>query len=134
MISSSVYCITMIPQLEYKMGSRSVRLLKTQLYQKFVRLLPKRVWNDLQRLLPVGEEEELRRLGGVGGPVNLLAAAVRVECVDEADEEVGHVSAPEDVREFGGVRLACSEHEVELVCWSYSTYCAHARDLVAFAH
>ncbi len=89
---------------KYK-GSRSVRLLKAQLYQEFVRLFSERVWNDLQRFLPVGEEEELRRLGGVGGPVRLLAA-VWVECVHEPDEEVSHISTAKHVCEFGGVRLA----------------------------
>lgn len=99
------YCIRMTPQPDYRFGSASVGLLEAQLNQKLVRLLSERVWNDLQRLLVIGEEEELRRLGGVGGPMNLLAA-VRVERVHEADEEVGHIAPEEHVRKFSGMRLA----------------------------
>ena len=82
----------------------SKRFRETELRNEVHRLLAERVGDDRQVRRALHEPEELRRLWAILGPVD-LRAAVRVKRVDEPDEEVRHVPAPEHIREFRRVGL-----------------------------
>lgn len=125
-----------LPASDHQMPDGLDRLRQTQLCDKVHCILAEGIRDHLQGFRPVDERKELRGLRRVSRPVN-LRAAVRVQSVDEADQEVGHVLPPEDYSEFCGMRLVAmavmvsrsSEFHLEM-----STHGAQARDFVALAH
>lgn len=125
-----------LPASDYHMQVGLDGLRKTQLGDEVHGVLAEGIRYHLQRRFSVDERKELRGRRRVSRPVN-LRAAVRVQSVDEADQEVGHVLPSEDYGEFCGMRLVAmavmvsrsSEFHLEV-----NTHGSQARDFIALAH
>ena len=79
-------------------------LCETELCDEVHCLLAEGIRDNLQRSLTLHEREELRRLRCVRRPLDLWTA-VGVKRVDEANEEVRHISTTKDVWELRRVCL-----------------------------